>query len=203
MCCPCTGARAEKKKRGRPSASSFVALVGFSKMPRPRPVPGGIPVGRVVRATLLRELFAGVDPMDAANASLVDNGYPHTHMRSALVSAVLRAHEQQHRSNVTFWLECGSMLGGSLIRTAKVAQKLGLADGLSLVAIDPFTGDVNMWADETRATETNARFRFLRLRDGHPTIYERFLANVARAGLREAVLPIRTTATGCTAPATR
>ena len=74
------------------------------------------------------------DPLDAANASFIDNGYPHTHMRPQLVRAVLLAHELQHRANVTFWLECGSMLGGSLIRTAQVARRLDRYDGLSLVA---------------------------------------------------------------------
>ena len=55
-------------------------------------------------------------------------------MRPQLVRAVLLAHEKQHRTKVTFWLECGSMLGGSLIRTAQVARKLERYDGLSLVA---------------------------------------------------------------------
>ena len=45
-------------------------------------------------------------------------------MRPQLVRAVLLAHEQQHHTNVTFWRECGSMLGGSLIRTAQVARRL-------------------------------------------------------------------------------
>lgn len=44
-----------------------------------------------------------------------------------------------------------------------------------------------MWAGEARAIAANARFRFLGLRAGQPTIYERFLANVARAGLRGTV----------------
>jgi len=78
--------------------------------------------------------YPRIDPLDAANASFIDNGYPHTHMRPQLVRAVLLAHELQHRANVTFWLECGSMLGGSLIRTAQVARRLGRYDGLSLVA---------------------------------------------------------------------
>lgn len=55
-------------------------------------------------------------------------------MRPQLVRAVLLAHELQHHTNVTFWLECGSMLGGSLIRTAQVARRLERYDGLSLVA---------------------------------------------------------------------
>jgi len=148
-----------------------------------------------VRSRLLLELFAGVDPLDAANATFIDGGYPHTHMRPQLVRAVLLAHELRHRANITFWLECGSMLGGSLIRTAQVAHRLQRHGGLSLVSIDPFTGDVNMWAGEARAIAANARFRFLGLRSGQPTIYERFLANVAHAGLRDMVLPIRATAT--------
>ena len=143
----------------------------------------------------LSQCYRRFDSLDAANASFIDNGYPHTHMRPQLVRAVLLAHELQHRANVTFWLECGSMLGGSLIRTAHVARKLERYDGLSLVAIDPFTGDVNMWAGEARAIAANARFRFLGLRNGQPSIYERFLANVARAGLRGTLLPIRATAT--------
>ena len=52
-----------------------------------------------------------------------------------------------------------------------------------------------MWAGEVRASAANARFRFLGLQRGQPTIYERFLANVARAGLHDMVLPIRATAT--------
>ena len=114
----------------------------------------------------LSKCYRRIDPLDAANASFIDNGYPHTHMRPQLVRAVLLAHELQHRANVTFWLECGSMLGGSLIRTAHVARKLERYDGLSLVAIDPFTGDVNMWAGEARAIAVNAHFRFLGLRNG-------------------------------------
>ena len=82
----------------------------------------------------LSDCYHRTDPLDAANASFIDNGYPHTHMRPQLVRAVLLAHELQHRANVTFWLECGSMLGGSLIRTAQVARRLDRYDGLSLVA---------------------------------------------------------------------
>ena len=37
------------------------------------------------------------------------------------------------------------MLGGSAIRTARVVKQKQM-DSLSIICIDPFTGDVHMWA---------------------------------------------------------
>ena len=47
-------------------------------------------------------------------------------MRPQLVRAVLLAHELHHRANVTFWLECGSMLGGSLTLILTLTLTLSL-----------------------------------------------------------------------------
>ena len=54
------------------------------------------------------------------------------------------------------------MLGGSLIRAAKAAVSLGMNETLSMVAMDPFVGDVNMWASESGLAH-GRRFRFLQL----------------------------------------
>jgi hypothetical protein len=61
-----------------------------------------------------------------------------------------------------------------------------------IVCVDPFTGDVNMWAWE-QATKQQNEWQFLRLERGRPTIYDRFLANVAAAGHADIILPIQAT----------
>ena len=149
---------------------------------------------RVIRAQLLRELLVNDDPFHHANSSLVDGGYPHTHLAPKLIPAVLKAHEEQHGEPVSFWLECGSMLGGSIIRVARATSHM---PGFSLVAMDPWTGDVNMWAMEAKLAEragSRRTFRFLHMRAGQPTIWDRFIANVAKAGVADTVLPLRVTA---------
>jgi predicted O-methyltransferase YrrM len=89
-----------------------------------------------------------------------------------------------------FWLELGSMLGSSAIRTAAII-KAQMAP-TEIVCIDPFTGDVDMWAREQPKKQAGER-QPLRLERGRPTIYERFLANVTEAGHDDIVLPITAT----------
>jgi hypothetical protein len=82
------------------------------------------------------------------------------------------------------------MLGGSAIRAAEVIKSQAAAT--EIVCVDPFTGDVNMWAWEQ--PKKNAKeWQFLRLERGRPTIYDRFLANVNAAGHADIVLPIAAT----------
>jgi hypothetical protein len=57
-----------------------------------------------------------------------------------------------------------------------------------IVCIDPFTGDVNMWDWERKAG-----WKFLRLENGIPTIYKRFLANCKYGGFESKILPINAT----------
>lgn len=144
--------------------------------------------GPPIRRELLAEIFSWQDPFLAAQSKYVDPGYPHSSIRTApeLVEAVLRA------LRPTFWLEIGSMLGGSAILTAELVKRVGLRCGV--VAIDPFCGDVNMWAWE-HEHRRDGKWLFLRLEDGAPTIYRRFLANVMAAGHHDVILPIATTST--------
>jgi cephalosporin hydroxylase len=142
--------------------------------------------GGSVRQALVRELWNDDDPFTHANPSFVDTGYPHTHIRPEAIDLVLKTVKP------TFWLEAGSMLGGSLIKTAEAIDRSGLYT--DIVSVDPFTGDVNMWAWEHGGFLSKA-WRFLRLENGHTTIYDRFIANVNHANQSSKVVPIVTTAT--------
>ena len=139
---------------------------------------------RQVRDAVLDTIWSGDDPMQYAERRLVDPGYPHTHIIVPAVNWLLRAKKP------LFWMEAGSMIGGSALKTAQAIKDLGLST--SMLCMDPFTGDVNMWAWEAGAFKQGA-WRFLRLEAGAPTIYDRFRANVVNAGLGDVIIPVVTT----------
>ena len=90
-----------------------------------------------------------------------------------------------------FWLEAGSMLGGSAIMTAKMIRELSMET--TVVCVDPFTGDVNMWAWE-RGLNTGKKWKFLDIKNGRPSIYDRFRSNVVAAHQADVILPFTATA---------
>jgi predicted O-methyltransferase YrrM len=140
---------------------------------------------RLVRQELLDQLWFGEDPFQFADPQWVDHGYPSTNIQPDLIAAILSDLQP------LFWLELGTMLGGSAIMAAQGIKELGL--GTSICCVDPFTGDVNMWSWEKELRE-KGEWRFLRLEAGRPTIYDRFLANVRESGHDDAILPILCTA---------
>jgi hypothetical protein len=136
---------------------------------------------------LRAELWNGTNPFDSADVQRYkDDGYPHTNLTHDMAEAVLDVCKPR------FWLEIGSMLGGSIIRTVQVIKKLNMST--QICCIDPFCGDVNMWAWERKHT-LNGYWRFLRLENGRPTIYDRFLANIKSMGYDDIIVPIVTTCT--------
>ena len=130
---------------------------------------------------LSKTLFKGDSPYKYADSAYVDNGYPHTFINADLVSAVLDV------TNCSFWLELGSMVGGSAITTANVIKKKGINAGV--VCIDPFTGDVYMWKENNNLLN-RGKWSFLQLKGCRPTIYDRFIANVVKSDVSDIVLPI-------------
>ena len=143
------------------------------------------PVGvRPVRDELVAQLWVNDDPMQYAEGRFIDHGYPHTHIVTPAVSYLLQ------RLRPLFWLELGTMIGGSAIATAKAAKEFGLAT--TVVCVDPFTGDVNMWAWEAQLKPIG-QWRFLRLERGAATIQRRFMANAVEAGQGDAIIPIQAT----------
>lgn len=137
-----------------------------------------------ILAELLAELYCGESPYLSANPAYVDGGYPHTNLSDSLIEIVLDV------IGPRVWLEIGSMLGGSAIRTANVIKKRSLAT--DVICIDPFTGSADMWEWERPAAAAR-QWRFLRIEHGRLTVYERFLANVRAADHHDIILPITTT----------
>jgi predicted O-methyltransferase YrrM len=135
---------------------------------------------------LLVNLYDGESPYCSADPAWIDTEYPHTNLSAELVQVLFTFLPP------SFVLEIGSMLGGSAIKMAQSIKEHNIS--ASLICIDPFTGDVNMWDWEKKA-RNNQTWRFLRLHDGAPTIYKRFLANVIDSGLSHIILPINTTST--------
>jgi hypothetical protein len=133
---------------------------------------------------LRRELYNGDNPFLSAQLKYMDFGYTHTNIAPALIDSTLQIIKP------ACWLEIGSMLGGSAIRTAEAIKRAALPT--QIVCIDPFCGDVNMWAWERPLIARNA-WRFLRVENCRPTIYERFLANILSRGHHDIILPIMTT----------
>lgn len=133
---------------------------------------------------LVDEIYSGRSPYVYADSSKYDNGYPHTNILEDLVEAIIIEFKPD------FWLEIGSMLGNSAIKVASITKSKDTKT--TVVCLDPFTGDVNMWAWEKDLHKDN-KWRFLGLDKGRPTIYDRFLANVMQAGHDDIILPINCT----------
>merc|ERR1719387_2801945 len=145
---------------------------------------------RIVYKTLKAELYGDKDPyslLDAAHGDYnPDHAYPMSNLKPELVARVLK-----HTGGPKFWLEVGSFIGNSAITTAREIKKAGLAT--SIIAVDPFSGDVNMWAWNKGLTGPNG-FNYLEMTDdGAPRIYETFLANVKAQGHDDVILPVRAT----------
>jgi predicted O-methyltransferase YrrM len=133
---------------------------------------------------LNEELLCGFDAYSSINEGHIDLGYPNTNIDSDLIDIIL------DRLDPMFWLEVGSMIGGSAILTGqRITAKNKRAN---MVCIDPFTGDVNMWDWEKRL-HNSGEWRFLRLENGEPTLRKRFLANVKNAGLSSRIFPLQCT----------
>lgn len=132
------------------------------------------------------QLFLDQDVYESFRNCAPDLDYPHTNLHSPIVDVLLDLF------NPSFWLEIGSMLGGSAIVTAK--QIKNRDSKCEIVCIDPFCGDVNMWCYEKEAKVFD-RWRFLNIKNGCPTIRERFMANICHYKMEDIIIPIPTTST--------
>jgi hypothetical protein len=133
---------------------------------------------------LLENLYSNNSPYLSCEEKYIDNGYPHTNILYDLLEILFVNIEPN------YIVECGSMLGGSAIRMAETLKRVNKP--AEIICIDPFTGDVNMW-DWERSSEINNNWKFLRLENGIPTIYKRFLANCKYNGFEDKIFPINAT----------
>lgn len=144
-----------------------------------------------LREQLLTEIWNCDDPFNYVDMSYVDAGYPHTNILPELVKEVLLY------SKPFFWLEAGSMIGGSIIRVSnsfKELQKRGeMSVNTTIVSVDPFAGDVNMVAWEHQKF-LSGEWRFIRNEKGRGRIYDRFMANIKENKHNDIVIPVVVTA---------
>lgn len=134
---------------------------------------------------LLEQLLCNQSPYIYKQKNvIVDKGYPHTNIKEDFILAILNTIRPK------FWLEIGSMIGGSAIKVGNIIKDKKLPT--EIVCIDPFTGDVNMW-DWERELNLKNQWKFLNIHNGQPTIYERFLDNVKFSNKDDIILPLRMT----------
>ena len=85
--------------------------------------------------------------------------------------------------------EVGTWKGGSAIHMATVARKLGIAP--EIICVDTWLGAVEFWTDQ----KDPERYLALKCRNGYPTVYYQFLANVIHQNCQELITPFPQTAT--------
>lgn len=140
------------------------------------------------------ELLTDVDPysiLDFVNYQPEDH-YPDSHLTAEIVRGILQLLSRVGQE-VSLWMEVGSFIGGSAITTAAAVKAMNLSIGI--VCLEPFTGDVGMWATRKAMREiANHPFADSTLKMdqfGHSRIYETFLANVRSKGHQDIVMPLR------------
>ena len=111
----------------------------------------------------------------------IDFNFPHTHLQEKVIDAIFK------NIDCDFYLEIGTMHGGSAIAVAEYIKKNNLKT--KIVCIDPFCGDVNMWAWE-KGNKLNNKWNYLNLKNGRPQIYETFLSNIKYTNNENNIIPI-------------
>lgn len=83
-------------------------------------------------------------------------------------------------------IEVGTWLGGSALHMAELAKSLAIED-FELICVDTWLGADEHWLRQDW-------FETLAVRNGYPTLYFQFLANVILKGHQDVVTPLPTTA---------
>lgn len=140
---------------------------------------------------LVQELYSGDDPMGHKPSAPADFSYPHTNLNNpffeeAVDHALALLVASYGAQQVNFVLEVGSFKGGSASLIVERLKSAGLVS-CSVICVDPFSGDVNMWA---WAKDKVLDYDFLSLSNGLPTIYETFRSNIIERGYQDFILPI-------------
>jgi SAM-dependent methyltransferase len=81
-------------------------------------------------------------------------------------------------------IEVGTWKGGSALTLADHLERLGLNG--EILCIDTWLGALEMWTD----LDDPKRYGSLNLRNGYPTLYYTFLANVVRRGHQARITPL-------------
>jgi predicted O-methyltransferase YrrM len=136
---------------------------------------------------------SGVDPYAKFRSS--DGIHSSAFVMTNLEKSIIR--DCLERTGTDFWLEIGSMFGGSAIRTSQTAQEMGR--DLTVLCVDPFCGDVSMWEvnvflqERKKAGILDETAIYLDLEGARPTLYDKFMSNVMGARLDSSILPLSVT----------
>lgn len=86
-------------------------------------------------------------------------------------------------------IEVGTWKGGSAIHMAGLVKQQGLA--AQIICVDTWLGAVEFWTDQSDPE----RYQALKCRNGYPTVYYQFLANVIHRGCQDVIVPFPQTST--------
>lgn len=83
-------------------------------------------------------------------------------------------------------IEVGTWLGASAINMAKITKELNLET--TIYCVDTWLGAEEFWTSLSNTAE-----RDLKLKNGYPTVYNDFLANVVEHNMQDTIIPIPNT----------
>lgn len=150
------------------------------------------PLKSKVLEALRRELYVGGNPYNLLDSDCgrtePDSHATHSTLSTRIVQKVLDLVGEP-----TLWLEVGSYIGSSAIKTAAEVKARNLSTGI--VCLDPFVGDWAMWERHKDQLSKGSWDWLLTDRHGIPRIYATFLANLRAAGHEDVVLPVPATGT--------
>ncbi|SMF42512.1 Methyltransferase domain-containing protein [Azospirillum oryzae] len=90
-------------------------------------------------------------------------------------------------------IEVGTWKGASAVHMAGLCKEYGV-DNAEIVCVDTWLGSSEMWADKTPNGYWG--FHSLGLKNGYPTIYYQFLANVVLKGVSDIITPFPISSSG-------
>lgn len=101
-----------------------------------------------VNKQLISTLFKGLDPFSGLSYDAKpDWSYPHTNFVPNVFEYMWTKYIKPNHDELTFYLEVGSFKAGSVTRLAELLKsKYANWQNTSIVCVDTFSGDVNMWA---------------------------------------------------------
>jgi hypothetical protein len=152
-----------------------------------------------VNKQLIESIFKRKDPFEIKPPIDADWSYPHTNMDPSVFSYIATKYLLPNTvdNKLTFYLEVGSFKAGSIIRIANtLKEKYSHWKDVSIVCVDPFTGDVNMWAwqNQPKGRGNRRRHQFLDTGlDGKPRIMDRFRANVIDKNHQDMIIDFKAT----------
>ena len=144
-----------------------------------------------VNEQLISTIFKGLDPFSGlSNDAKPDWTYPHTNFVPDFFEYIWTKFVKPNHGELTFFLEVGSFKAGSVTMLAELLKsKYANWPNTSIVCVDTFSGDVNMWA----WNNNQGGHDYLATGpDGRPRIYDTFMANVFDRGHQDMIVPIMT-----------